>query len=176
MIIFVAGVHGVGKTYLATPTAKQLGIKHATASQLIKEERGTKSWSENKRVDEVHDNQTALISALKKLQEKGESLLLDGHFVLRDETSIPITIDIEVFKALQIDAVILLEGDADTISERLSARGDQSWTSENLCSFASSELAHAIFVTSSLGLPIKRMTTPNHAQFINVVKSFLENT
>ena len=40
MTIFVAGIHGVGKTFLAQPAAARLGMRYATASQLIREERG----------------------------------------------------------------------------------------------------------------------------------------
>lgn len=37
MIIFVAGVHGAGKTFATKPACQKLGLVHATASQLIKE-------------------------------------------------------------------------------------------------------------------------------------------
>jgi adenylate kinase len=57
MTIFIAGIHGVGKTYLAKQAASEMGLKYATASQLIREERGHASWDSNKRVDEVENNQ-----------------------------------------------------------------------------------------------------------------------
>ena len=64
MIVFVGGIHGVGKTYLGEPVAKTLGVRHATASQLIREERGLQSWGSDKRVSDINDNQRALVSAM----------------------------------------------------------------------------------------------------------------
>lgn len=175
MIIFVAGIHGVGKTYLARLAVQQLGIKHATASQLIREERETQSWTENKQVSEIHNNQIALISALKKIKNTGESLLLDGHFVLLGGNNVHIKISNEIFRALEIDAVILLEADPDTICARLIARGDHSWDTTSLASFAASESTHAVSVSSSIGLPLQRMKNAGHVQFISTIKSFLDN-
>jgi len=45
MTIFVAGIHGVGKTYVAKPVAQRLGLRYATASQLIREERCRETWT-----------------------------------------------------------------------------------------------------------------------------------
>ena len=83
MTLFIAGIHGVGKTYLAQPAAMRLGMHYATASQLIREERGLSSWNANKLVDSVAENQAALISAVRRIKNEDRSLLLDGHFVLR---------------------------------------------------------------------------------------------
>ena len=47
MVIFLAGVHGVGKTFLGKPVAESLGFKHATASDLIREELGGQSWQDS---------------------------------------------------------------------------------------------------------------------------------
>lgn len=33
-VIFLAGVHGVGKGFLGAPVAKDFGVSHFTASQL----------------------------------------------------------------------------------------------------------------------------------------------
>lgn len=44
MNIFVAGVHGVGKTFLASQLPKALGLMQTSASKLIKEERALPDW------------------------------------------------------------------------------------------------------------------------------------
>ena len=82
MNIFVAGIHGVGKTYLASHAASGSGMTHTSASKLIKEERGQATWSADKRVAEVDANQQALAKAIRRHNELGIKLLLDGHFVL----------------------------------------------------------------------------------------------
>lgn len=62
MTIFVAGVHGAGKTFVTEPACQKLGFVHATASQLIREERGHATWDAAKVVSDVDQNQAALIA------------------------------------------------------------------------------------------------------------------
>ena len=81
MTIFLAGAHGVGKTFLGRPVAKRLGLLHATASELIRQERGRATWNTDRRVTEVDENQEALIAAVQRLSAEGTAVLLDGHFV-----------------------------------------------------------------------------------------------
>lgn len=174
MIIFVAGAHGVGKTYLAGPVAEQLGIRHATASQLIRDERGMQSWNETKEVSDIDNNQIALISALRKLKESKQSLLLDGHFVLRENNGAHVPIEEKIFRDLHIDAVLLLEVDAEVIHARLKDRNDFSWNIASLKSFSQAEAIHAARVTSSLNLPLTVIQNPTPVQFKKIVECLLK--
>ena len=63
-VIFLAGVHGVGKGFLGTPVANSIGIVHLTASQLIREEKGQATWGIDKKTSDLDDNQLALIRAV----------------------------------------------------------------------------------------------------------------
>jgi adenylate kinase len=56
-VIFLAGVHGVGKGFLGAPVANALGISHFTASQLIREEKGQATWGKDKKTFDLDDNQ-----------------------------------------------------------------------------------------------------------------------
>lgn len=175
MIIFVAGIHGVGKTFLGAPVAQQLGMRHATASQLIREERGLQSWGADKRVSGLDENQAALILATKRLRSSGQKLLLDGHFVLRSTNSEFNEIDPQVFRDLQIDAILLLEADIDVIIERLRARGDTSWTSPELRILAEREEVHARRVSSALGIVFRNLLAPNERQFRDAIEVIIRN-
>lgn len=175
MIIFVAGIHGVGKTFLGAPAAQQLGIRHATASQLIREERGLQSWGADKRVSGLDENQAALISATRRLHYSGQQLLLDGHFVLRGTNGEFNEIDPQVFRDLQIGAVLLLEADIDVVIERLGARGDTSWTSSELRTLAECEETHARRVSSALGIAFRNLHTPSKSQFGEMVEMIIGN-
>lgn len=175
MIIFVSGIHGVGKTFLGAPVAQQLGIRHATASQLIREERGLQSWGADKRVSGLDENQAALILATKRVHSGGQKLLLDGHFVLRGTNGEINEIDTQVFRDLQIDAVLLLEVDIGVVIERLKARGDTSWTSSELRSLAEREEAHARRVSSALGIAFRNLLAPSERQFRDAIEAILRN-
>jgi len=174
MIVFVAGIHGVGKTFLGAPAAKQLGIRHVTASQLIREERGLQSWCADKRVSGVDENQAALISAVNRLRSINPKLLLDGHFVLRVNGEFN-EIDTQVFRDLQIGAVLLLEAELDTVIERLQARGGTSWTLSELRTLARREEAHARRVSSALGITYRNLFAPSEREFVDTVRLVIGN-
>ena len=74
MTVLVAGAHAVGKTYLAKPAAQQLGLRYATASQLIREERGHATWTTTRQVTQIDENQVALVSAVARILDGGEQL------------------------------------------------------------------------------------------------------
>lgn len=173
MIIFVAGIHGVGKTYLGGPAAKELGLLHATASQLIREERGLSSWGDDKRVSSVDENQAALISAVRRHLANGQRLLLDGHFVLRTAVGEHTEIDVQVFADLGIGAVILLEAPHETVHGRLVTRGDSSWTAQELSAFSQREAEHAKNVSSQLGIELYSLHSPSEPEFTAAIEAVL---
>lgn len=174
MIIFIGGIHGVGKTYLGAPAAKSLGLRHATASQLIREERGLQSWGADKRVEGIDENQAALISATRRVRSTGERLLLDGHFVLRGPNGEFNEIKSNVFHDLQISAILLLHASVDVVSERLRARGDTSWTETELQLLAEREDTHARRIAGELGISFTYLKNPSLSEFAKAAKEILD--
>jgi len=174
MIVFVGGIHGVGKTYLGAPVAKQLGMRHATASQLIREERGLQSWGTDKRVEGIDENQAALISATNRLRSSGEKLLLDGHFVLRGTKGEFNEIDPQVFRDLRIGAVLLLHANVDVVFERLQVRGDTSWTESELQTLAEREEGHARRVSAALEIEFRHLIDANHIELEQTIRTILD--
>lgn len=174
MIVFVGGIHGVGKTYLGAPAAEHLGIRHATASQLIREVRGLQTWGADKRVTAIDENQAALISAAARLRAEGSRLLLDGHFVLRDTNGCLTEVDVQVFRDLQIGAVMLLAVDIDVVMGRLHERGDHSWSASELRKLAIYEEAHARRVAKELRIPIQHLVSPTIEDFVAALGPMFE--
>lgn len=173
MIIFLGGIHGVGKSFLGSDAAKRNGLLHKSASQLIRAERGNQSWNEKKHTDEIEANQKALISALNKLKQNHESLLLDGHFCLKGSDGVIETIEIDVFERLNLDALLLLEADIHTLKERLKIRDATSYTDSFLKEFLMKERQQAIFVSEKLNIPLKIMRNPTKDQFNATIQSIL---
>lgn len=165
MTIFIAGVHGVGKTYLAKPAAIRLGMTYGTASQLIREERGRATWDEAKKVGDVAQNQQALITAVRRVKAAGESLVLDGHFVLRTAVDAHQRLASSVFHDLGCTAVVLLTCPVAVIRARLSSRGDQSWSDDEIARFAHAEAEHAVSVSSTLAIPLAMLEAPSPEEF-----------
>ena len=83
--IFIAGVHGVGKTYYTNILVnKYKCFNRVSASSLIKEDIDISDST--KQVSDIEYNQKVMIKNFLKLRENTESIFLfDGHFVLIDE-------------------------------------------------------------------------------------------
>lgn len=161
MTILVAGVHGAGKTFAAKPACEKLGLIHATASQLIREERGQASWDAAKVVSDVEQNQLALVSAARRVRESGAKLVLDGHFVLRRAAGDHERLSTEVFRALGCTAVLLIRCPVLVLLERLQAREDMSWSEAELAIFSEAEEEHGTHVARALNIPIVILDMPS---------------
>ena len=122
MTIFLAGAHGVGKTFLARTVAATQGLVHVTASELIRQERGRTTWTDDGCTDEVEKNQEALIAAMQRRASDLHGLLLDGHFVLRDAAGNLVRLGVDVFSRLEVRATILMEAPEQVIAGRLKER------------------------------------------------------
>jgi len=172
MTIFVGGVHAVGKTYVLGPACQQLGVRHASASQLIKEQRGLQSWTATRQVRDIDDNQRALVDAVKRIEGEGQRLVLDGHFVLRRSVNDHERIDPQTYMHLGVSGLILFEARIETILDRLHRRGDHSWDMPELSAFAHSELTHAQTVASQLGLELVVLSMPSVSQVCDAIGRF----
>jgi len=173
MTIFVAGVHGVGKTYLAKQATLRLGLRYATASQLIREERGLISWSSDKQVDEVAANQEALVAAVNRIKADKQMLVLDGHLVLRKAIGHHQRLPDSVFLDLGCISIILLTCPVPVVLERLAARGDDSWSEAEMVSFAKAESENAIAVANSVRIPLVELTAPSIEDFEMALRKIL---
>lgn len=170
MTVFVAGVHGAGKTFATKPACLKLGLMHATASQLINEERGRSTWDAAKVVSDVDENQAALILAARRIRKSGGTLVIDGHFVLRRAPGNHERLPVEVFRALECSSILLIRSPVPVLLKRLQARQDMSWSEAELTEFSKSEDAHGAEVAEALGIPLKILDSPSTRE----VESWLE--
>jgi adenylate kinase len=173
MTLFVGGVHAVGKTFVLKPVCEGLGVRHATASQLIREQRGLANWTVSRQVDDIDENQQALVAAVRRLDECGETVVLDGHFVLRRGVNVHEKIGGETYAQLMVRGVILLEAPSATIADRLLQRGDRTWTLAEIEVFAQMELEHAEVVCRQLGVSLVRLCLPTELEVQDAVTKFL---
>ena len=175
MIIFIGGIHAVGKTHLSTKAAEKIEFRHATASELIKLERSGQSWSREKRVSDVEENQRALIRAVTAVRARKEMLLPDGHFALRGSADTNTRIDVSVFKDMMLDGVVVLSAPSKLILQRLRARGDESWTVDEIDRLASDELEHSKKVAQELEIPWHTLDSPTESELLLAVKQICEH-
>jgi adenylate kinase len=169
MTLFVGGIHAVGKTFVLKPVCEELGVRHATASQLIKEQLGLANWTVSRQVDDIEDNQRALVAAVRRLEEGGETVVLDGHFVLRRGVNVHEQIGVETFAQLMVRGVILLEASCEIVADRLRGRGDATWEQSEIAIFAQKELEHAQTVCLELDVPLVRLCSPSMTEVRNAL-------
>ena len=171
MNIFVAGVHGVGKTYLASRLPATLGLMHASASKLIQEELTIPNWAVDKRIGErdSNQNQIALSAAVKRHNCAGTRLLLDGHFVLLNARGEFSCLGTEVFESLKLDGVVLLQADPHTIAQRICERDGREADLSKMIAFISAERSQAQVVCHELGVSLHILNAPTPEVFADVV-------
>lgn len=173
-VIFLAGVHGVGKGFLGTPVANALGISHFTASQLIRDEKGQVTWGTDKKTFDLDNNQLDLIRVVAQRRLAHPNILLDGHFVLRNVQGALTPLETAVFKALNLTGVILLTEESNIIASRLALRDQGSHDIQSISELAKAESTHAQAVCNELEVPLTVIHTPNLVNLTNAVKRLLE--
>lgn len=165
MNIFLAGIHGVGKTYLAERLPTGGGLLHTSASRLIKEERSLPGWGADKHVSDVDENQIALAKAVRRHNVSGTALLLDGHFVLLDKEGLFVLLGVEVFETLNLSAVVLVEAQTEVVASRVRQRDGLDRSPEWLAEFMAKERTQAELICGRLHLPLRILTSPSEGDF-----------
>ena len=172
-VIFLAGGHGVGKGFLGTPVAKAVGVRHFTASQLIREEKELATWGTDKKTSDLDDNQLALIRAVSQKRLVHPSILLDGHFVLRNAQGILTPLEAMVFRELRLTGVVLLTEESNIIANRLAMRDKGEVDVYAISELAEAESAHARAVCHELGLPLTVIHAPTEESVRVAIRRFL---
>lgn len=154
-MIFVAGIHGSGKTTFCSSLSKAIGVPTYSASTLIKAFIKDQSWSEDKRARQIRENQHALISAVNAVKRLTPFFILDGHFVLLSSDGSATNIDSKVFDELQITGTILVQSAPEIVAERLTSRDRATWKIPLIVELMNTEREQAIKYCLSRGIPYK---------------------
>jgi len=172
-LVFVAGIHGVGKSSFCAELSMGTGAKHLTASALI---RRIKSEPEtpDKRVHSVDANQDILLHALASEPDHPEGIILDGHFCLLKGNSKIQEISINVFRAISPRGILILTENPGVIATRLTQRDGNSYPIELLHELQEKEYSAAVRVSKELDIPI--VAIPGGMitkQIVSTVRSWL---
>lgn len=174
-VIFLAGVHGVGKGFLGIPVANSMSITHLTASQLIREEKGQATWGNDKKTSDLDDNQLALIRAVAQRRLTHPGILLDGHFVLRNAQGVLTPLATSAFKELRLTGVILLTEEENVIASRLALRDKRMPDIQAISKLAAAEVTHAQAVCTELELPLVKIHAPTLSSLTDAVARLIKS-
>lgn len=153
-IIFVGGIHGVGKTTLCKKISKELSIDQFSSSDLIFM-LDSRKIKQDKRVNNIRNNQKMLLESMKYFLDDDKVYLLDGHFSLIDSDNSIREIPIEVFELLGIRGIIILFDCEEKILERLKDRDNRDYSLEFIRNFQEKEISYAKQVAEKIKVPIR---------------------
>lgn len=151
-IVFVGGVHGVGKTYFVENLPKDIKkkIKTLSCSEIM-------GWDKtSKAVIDTNENQKRLIFNLRDEIEEDKKYFLVGHFCLVNKKSQEIEqIPIDTFRAINPHSLILINETPEIIIKRLEERGNvDKWRVDFIKKFVDAERKHAEKVKNELGIKL----------------------
>jgi adenylate kinase len=151
-MIFIGGVHGVGKSYFCSKAESELSIVTYSASELISERKKFK-FSNDKLIPDIDENQQYLLLAIDELNSIENQYILDGHFCLLNSHGDVTRIPISTFQKLQPDAVIILTSSPDIIAERRRLRDGMDHSVEDITRFQNEEINYATKIANELQVP-----------------------
>ncbi|EGQ9309959.1 ATP-binding protein [Vibrio vulnificus] len=156
-IIFVSGVHGVGKSTLCGKLSEKFRWSHYSCSDLIKE--NSDYVEGTKLVSSADKNQQALLIGLSQLTE--EVVLLDGHFCLLNDEEQVIELPFEVFDAISPSAILLVTCEEETIHQRLKQRGGHVISLDKLAELQKHEILRSKHYSSQSNCKLFDYRSPN---------------
>ena len=159
-MIFISGVHGVGKSYFCNLVKEATGIECYSASSLIKD-RKKHGFPADKRVADIDENQLYLLAAVDDLRASVGEFLLDGHFCLLNTEGEITRIPLGTFTTLKPEAIVLLTEDPDIIAKRRQNRDNVEHKASDIKAFQDEEIKYAKEVAEILHVPLKISTGSN---------------
>ena len=168
-ILFIGGVHGVGKTTFINEVKKQCpSVVGLSCSTIL-------SWSNpaHKEVDNVDANQNKLLANLSHFIEDGKPYLLDGHFCLMTAQGHVERVPITVFQTIQPRMIVVLKANPEVISQRLQTRDNKAYSIPMLGAFQQEEVRYARKVARTLHVPFLVCADENRCEVITEVMKLL---
>jgi len=175
-IIFIGGIHGVGKGSISKKICDRLKIEHFSASEVLKWDE-INSTRSNKSVDDLNFTQDRLIKGLPHfIKDKNQIYLLDGHYCLMDSSNQISTIPLETFEKINPLALVVITDEVTAICQRLEARDKKIYDCSFLQEMQLHEIEHATFIAKKMNLKILVCGLDNPSELENFIKPMIQKT
>ncbi len=172
-VIFVGGVHGVGKGTQCQLLSKRTGIPWFSASSIIKKEKQSAIATDTKAVADPTGNQNLLLRGVLRVLSTDATILLDGHFTILNATRSTVRIDVEVFAQLHLQRIVVLKDTPSKICDRLFQRDKREWDIGEVGLMQAAEISHAQMVATRLSIPIHLVDAFDEGSFIKAIGAML---
>lgn len=166
-IIFIGGIHGVGKGTICKEIASKTALIHITASEILK-------WSEisasdTKLVNNISSTQERLINGLKSTIDIDKQYLLDGHFCLLNSNGVPCKIDEETFDNINPKIISVVIDDVEKIVDRLEKRDKKKYDVKILNVLQQMEIEYAKHLSKKYCIPYIEIRNNNYQRLLNII-------
>ena len=166
-IIFIGGIHGVGKGTICKEITSKTDLIHITASQILR-------WNEisspeNKLVNNISSTQERLILGLKNLIAPDKQYLLDGHYCLLNSDGFPCRIDEETFDKINPKIISIVIDDIEKIIKRLEKRDNKKYDFETLNQLQEMEIEYAKYLSKKYSIPYVEIRNSNCKSLLNII-------
>ncbi len=172
-VIFVGGVHGVGKGTQCQLLSESTGIPWFSASSIIKTENQSAIATDTKAVADPSGNQNLLLRGVLRVLSTDVTILLDGHFTILNASRSAVRIDVEIFAQLQLQGIVVLKDTPSQICDRLFQRDKRKWDIEKVSLQQAAEIGHAQMVATRLDIPIHLVDAFDESGFLKAVNAML---
>lgn len=153
-VIFVSGIHGVGKSTFCELITHDFNIPHFSASDLIRSYKSNLIQDGTKLVKNVEENQKAFSHAVHEQLNKSQVLIIDGHFTLLTSENAITKIGQNTFEGISIVLILVLLENPHVIHNRLFRRDGHCPSIAMLRKHQTLELQHAKAIATVIGIPI----------------------
>lgn len=166
-IIFIGGIHGVGKGTICKEIALKTDLIHITASEILK-------WNEisspdNKLVNNISSTQERLINGLKSIIKNDKSYLLDGHFCLLNSNGIPCKIDEDTFDSINPKIISIVIDDIGKIIDRLERRDNKKYDINILDELQKMEIEYAKYLSKKYSITYIEIKNNDYESLLNSI-------
>lgn len=158
-LIFVGGVHGVGKSTACVEISSRAPVLHLKASDLIRTERASALGAGQKAVDDLVGNQNLLLQGFRThvRVHQPSTVLLDGHFSLSVKGQGVQPIPVDVFAGLAPTELICFVDDPVRIADRLQKRDGVDLRPTEVATLQEIELGQARYVSERLAVRLHEL-------------------
>ncbi|MGS2727940.1 ATP-binding protein [Psychroserpens sp. BH13MA-6] len=169
-IIFIGGIHGVGKGTICKELCQSFKFEHLSASKVLKWEEI--SGKRNKKVKNLNTTQDRLIYGLSQIIEPDKKYLLDGHFCLLNSDGKPEKVPENTFKKINPNAIIIITCDVQTILSRLENRDRMKYSLKILEDMQNLEIKFAQEISLRLNIPFFNVKTSDDKSLQDFLKVY----
>ncbi|MDO4297634.1 MAG: AAA family ATPase [Lachnospiraceae bacterium] len=151
-MIFMAGIHGAGKTTIGKKLEEKWNIRCVAASALI-EAASDQVMPGNKVINSIEENQEFLLREVSKLRNYGGQFILEGHFCLINGMCEIESISLDVFEKLNPEMIVIISAHPESIARRNKDKGLLLSNVEFVDRFQRAEIGYGEEVGRYLGVP-----------------------